>query len=121
MLGERIEKYAARVWLVNTGWTGGAFGTGSRISLPHTRTIVRTALGGGLDQVSYRKDPVFGLEVPTVVGDVPPTLLTPRDTWADKAAYDAAAAKLAKMFQENFAKYASEVPDAVRHAGPRVD
>jgi phosphoenolpyruvate carboxykinase (ATP) len=120
MLGERIAKYGSRVWLVNTGWTGGAFGTGARISLPHTRTIVRTALAGGLDQAGYRKDPVFGFEVPTTVADVPTKLLTPRDTWADGAAYDAAATKLAKMFQDNFAKYASEVPDAVKNAGPKV-
>jgi phosphoenolpyruvate carboxykinase (ATP) len=105
---------------VNTGWTGGAFGTGSRISLPHTRTIVRTALAGGLDQASYRKDPVFGFDVPTAVGDVPARLLTPRETWADGADYDAAAARLAKMFQDNFARYASEVPDSVKGAGPRV-
>jgi phosphoenolpyruvate carboxykinase (ATP) len=120
MLGERIAKYGSRVWLVNTGWTGGPFGTGSRISLPHTRTIVRTALAGGLDQASYRKDPVFGFEVPTEVADVPTKLLTPRDTWADGAAYDAAATKLAKMFQDNFARYASEVPDSVKGAGPKV-
>jgi phosphoenolpyruvate carboxykinase (ATP) len=120
MLGERIAKYGSRVWLVNTGWTGGAFGTGTRISLPHTRTIVRTALAGGLDQATYRKDPVFGFEVPTAVGDVPAKLLTPRDTWADGAAYDAAAAKLARMFQDNFAKYASEVPEAVKQAGPQA-
>ena len=119
MLGERIAKHGSKVWLVNTGWTGGPFGTGSRISLPHTRTIVRTALAGGLDQVSYRKDPIFGFEVPTAVADVPTTLLTPRDTWADGAAYDAAAARLAKMFQDNFAKYADEVPDSVRRAGPK--
>ena len=120
MLGERIAKYGSRVWLVNTGWTGGAFGTGSRISLPHTRTIVRTALAGGLDGVSYRKDPVFGFDVPTAVGDVPVKLLTPRETWADGGAYDTAAAKLAKMFQDNFARYASEVPDAVKQAGPKT-
>jgi phosphoenolpyruvate carboxykinase (ATP) len=118
MLGERIGRYGARVWLVNTGWTGGPFGTGSRISLPHTRTMVRTALAGGLDQATYRKDPVFGFEVPTAVGDVPVKLLTPRDTWSDAAAYDAAAARLAKMFTDNFAKYASEVPEAVKRAGP---
>ncbi len=118
MLGERIAKYGSRVWLVNTGWTGGPFGTGSRISLPHTRTIVRTALAGGLDKATYRKDPIFGFEVPTAVGDVPEKILTPRDTWSDAAAYDAQAKKLAGMFHENFARFAGQVPDSVRNAGP---
>ncbi|MEO8295516.1 MAG: phosphoenolpyruvate carboxykinase (ATP) [Gemmatimonadota bacterium] len=118
MLGERIAKYGSRVWLVNTGWTGGPFGTGSRISLPHTRTIVRTALAGGLDKATYRKDPIFGFEVPTAVGDVPEKILTPRDTWSDAAAYDAQAKKLAGMFHENFARFAGQVPDSVSNAGP---
>jgi phosphoenolpyruvate carboxykinase (ATP) len=118
MLGERIARYDARVWLVNTGWTGGPFGTGSRISLPHTRTMVRTALAGGLDDGTFRRDAVFGFEVPEAVPDVPSQLLTPRDTWSDPAGYDAAAEKLAKMFRDNFARFAGEVPDAVRQAGP---
>jgi phosphoenolpyruvate carboxykinase (ATP) len=120
MLGERIAQYGSRVWLINTGWTGGAYGTGSRISLPHTRTIVRAALAGGLDKVRYRKDDIFGFEVPTEIPQVPASLLTPRETWTDKAAYDTQAAKLAGMFRENFGKYASEVPEAVRAAGPRA-
>jgi phosphoenolpyruvate carboxykinase (ATP) len=118
MLGERIARHGSRVWLVNTGWTGGPYGVGSRISLPHTRTIVRTALAGDLDNASFRKDPVFGLDVPTAVGNVPPRLLNPRETWSDPSAYDAAAKKLAAMFRDNFAKYASQVPDAVKNAGP---
>ncbi|MEO8200317.1 MAG: phosphoenolpyruvate carboxykinase (ATP) [Gemmatimonadota bacterium] len=118
MLGERIAEHGARVWLVNTGWTGGGYGVGTRISLPHTRTMVRSALAGGLDTATFRKDPVFGLDVPTAVGDIPTRLLTPRDTWADTAAYDAAASKLAGMFRDNFARYASQVPEAVKNAGP---
>ena len=119
MLGERIAQYGSQVWLINTGWTGGPYGTGSRISLPHTRALVRSALAGGLDKVRYRKDDIFGFEVPVEVPQVPATLLTPRETWADKAAYDKQAAKLAGMFRDNFAKYASEVPEAVRAAGPK--
>jgi phosphoenolpyruvate carboxykinase (ATP) len=119
MLGERIAQYGARVWLINTGWTGGPYGVGSRISLPHTRTLVRTALAGGLDKVKYRRDDIFGFEVPTEVPQVPAALLTPRETWKDKAGYDQQAGKLAKMFRDNFARYASEVPEAVRNAGPK--
>ncbi|MEP7325928.1 MAG: phosphoenolpyruvate carboxykinase (ATP) [Gemmatimonadota bacterium] len=118
MLGDRIAQYGSRVWLINTGWTGGAYGAGTRISLPHTRAIVRAALSGSLDQVRYRKDDIFGFEVPAEIPGVPAALLTPRETWSDKSAYDAQAAKLAGMFCDNFAKYASEVPEAVRSAGP---
>ncbi|MGE3525926.1 MAG: phosphoenolpyruvate carboxykinase (ATP), partial [Gemmatimonadales bacterium] len=120
MLGERIARHGARVWLVNTGWTGGPYGTGSRISLPHTRTIVRAALAGKLDTLKYRKDPVFGFEVPVEVPQVPARLLTPRETWADQAAYDAQAKKLAGMFRDNFARYEAEVSAAVKQAGPVV-
>jgi phosphoenolpyruvate carboxykinase (ATP) len=120
LLGEKVAKHGARVWLVNTGWTGGAYGTGSRMKLAHTRSMVRAALAGRLDHDNYRTDPVFGFQVPTVVPDVPSHVLTPRETWPDAAAYDAQARKLATMFRENFARYAPEVPTAVRGAGPLV-
>ncbi|HEV8149955.1 MAG TPA: phosphoenolpyruvate carboxykinase [Gemmatimonadales bacterium] len=119
LLGERIAKHGARVWLVNTGWTGGAYGTGSRMKLSHTRALVDAALSGKLDHAGYEKDPVFGLEVPTAVPGVPSELLTPRNTWPDATAYDAQAAKLAEMFRKNFAAYAAGVPDTVAQAGPR--
>jgi phosphoenolpyruvate carboxykinase (ATP) len=120
MLGERIAKHDAKVWLVNTGWTGGPYGVGSRMRLPHTRAMVRAALAGALDKVSYTTDPVFGFEVPMSVPDVPGSVLNPRGTWSDTAAYDAQAHKLAAMFRENFTQYLKEVPDAVAQAGPKA-
>jgi len=118
MLGERIQKHGVRVWLVNTGWTGGPYGTGSRMKLAHTRAMVRAALAGALDGVSYTRDPVFGIEVPDSVPDVPAAVLTPRGTWSDGAAYDAQAKKLAGMFRENFAQFAAQVDAKVAEAGP---
>jgi phosphoenolpyruvate carboxykinase (ATP) len=118
MLGERIAKHGARVWLVNTGWTGGPYGTGSRMKLSHTRAMVRAALAGELDKATYTRDPVFGFEVPATVPGVPTEVLTPRSTWSDTAAYDAQAKKLAGMFRDNFEQFHSEVPDAVVKAGP---
>jgi len=96
MLGERIRKHDARVWLVNTGWTGGAYGTGKRMKIAHTRAMIRAALAGALDAVPYERDPVFNLEVPTSCPGVPNDVLKPRTTWTDAAAYDAQAAKLAR-------------------------
>jgi phosphoenolpyruvate carboxykinase (ATP) len=118
MLGERIAKYGVKVWLVNTGWTGGPYGTGSRMKLSYTRAMVRAALAGMLDKVESVRDPVFGLQVPTVVADVPSQLLSPRGTWGDPTAYDAQARKLATMFRENFEHYRAQVPDSVGNAGP---
>ena len=118
MLGERIAKHGARVWLVNTGWTGGAYGTGSRMKLGQTRAMLRAALSGALDRGKFAKDPVFGFDVPTAVPEVPDSVLSPRATWADPKAYDAQARKLAQMFRENFEQYRAQVPDAVAKAGP---
>jgi phosphoenolpyruvate carboxykinase (ATP) len=120
MLGERIAKHGARVWLVNTGWTGGAYGTGSRMKLTHTRAMVAAALAGLLDGVQGKPDPVFGFEVPVAVPGVPTEVLTPRNTWADKAAYDAQSKKLADMFRKNFVAFADQVPAAVAAAGPKA-
>jgi phosphoenolpyruvate carboxykinase (ATP) len=120
MLGERISKSGARVWLVNTGWTGGPYGTGSRMKLGHTRAMVTAVLSGQLENSRYVKDPVFGLDVPVSVPHVPDAVLTPRNTWADPAAYDAQAHKLAEMFRKNFAAYAAQVPAAVAAAGPKA-
>ncbi len=118
MLGEKIARHGATVWLVNTGWTGGAYGTGSRMKLAHTRTMVRAALAGALGGAAFRRDSVFGFEVPTAVPDVPAGILDPRSTWKDTAAYDAQAAKLARMFRDNFATFAAGVDPAVAAAGP---
>jgi phosphoenolpyruvate carboxykinase (ATP) len=119
MLGERIGRHRSRVWLVNTGWTGGAFGTGSRMKLSHTRAMVAAALAGGLDGAKYRTDPVFGFEVPLAVPGVPAEVLDPRATWKDGTGYDAQAAKLATMFSDNFKAFAAQVPESVAKAGPR--
>ena len=119
-LGERIEKYRSRVWLVNTGWTGGPYGVGHRMKIAYTRTMIRAALSGGLDHVGYQRHPVFNIEMPTSCIDVPAAVLDPRGTWADKAAYDQQAAKLARMFVENFKTFEHDVPAAVKAAGPRL-
>ncbi|MFW5904827.1 MAG: phosphoenolpyruvate carboxykinase (ATP) [bacterium] len=119
MLGDRLREHGARVWLVNTGWSGGGFGVGSRIRLPYTRRMVEAALHGELDEASTWTDPVFGLRVPAEVDGVPTRVLRPRETWGDPDAYDAAAARLAGMFRENFEKYEDEASAEVRAAGPR--
>ncbi len=119
MLGERIAQHAVQCWLVNTGWSGGPYGTGRRIRLSHTRAILRAAMEGHLADAPARLDPVFGLEVPTVCPDVPPEILDPRATWADPASYDARAQELAGLFQKNFEEF-SGVSRAVREAGPRL-
>jgi phosphoenolpyruvate carboxykinase (ATP) len=118
MLGALLAKHDARVWLVNTGWTGGPFGVGQRMKLGHTRAMVRAALSGELADVPTIMDPIFGLAVPKAIRDVPATLLSPRGTWADPAAYDAQAHTLATMFAQNFAQFADGVDERVRRAGP---
>jgi len=106
---------------VNTGWTGGPYATGERMNIDHTRSIVRAALNGELDDVPMTTDPVFGVEVPASCPEVPAAFLQPRSTWQDQAAYDAQATRLARMFAENFTRFADGVPESVRKAGPRVD
>jgi phosphoenolpyruvate carboxykinase (ATP) len=119
MLGEKLREHGARVWLVNTGWSGGAYGTGSRMKLAHTRAMVRAALSGALDGAETRVDPVFGLAVPTRVDGVPDQVLDARGTWADPAAYDAQARRLAEMFRANIEKFGDAVAPEVKAAGPR--
>ena len=118
LLGQKIEKHGVDVWLVNTGWTGGAYGVGERMSIQHTRTIVNAVLDGKLATVPTRVHDVFGLHVPTQCPGVPAEILDPRNTWQDKAAYDSQAKMLAGKFAETFAKYADDVSDEVRAAGP---
>jgi phosphoenolpyruvate carboxykinase (ATP) len=120
MLGERIEQHGSRVWLVNTGWTGGAYGEGHRMKLSHTRAMVRAALAGELDDVETTPDPIFGMHIPKSVPGVPDEVLQPRDTWKDRDAYDAQAHELAGMFRENFQKFADTVSQEVRDAGPEA-
>jgi phosphoenolpyruvate carboxykinase (ATP) len=118
LLGEKMKRHDAKVWLLNTGWTGGPVGTGHRMKLSHTRRMVTAALGGELDNVETRVDPIFGLQVPKRVEGVPGEVLHPRETWKDPAAYDAKASQLADMFAENFKKYESGVSEEVKAAGP---
>ncbi|HKI56421.1 MAG TPA: phosphoenolpyruvate carboxykinase (ATP) [Trueperaceae bacterium] len=118
LLGERIRRFGSRVWLVNTGWTGGPYGSGRRMRLSHTRALVRAALQGELDDVAYRQDATFGLAVPERAPGVPAELLTPRDTWDDAAAFDRQAARLAAMFRDNFERFRADAPPEVAAAGP---
>lgn len=125
MLGERIEKYNTKVYLVNTGWTGGpASGEGklgSRMKLKYTRAMVTAALNGDFDNVEYKHDDIFNLDVPQSCPNVPSEIMNPRDTWEDKAAYDESAKKLAKMFADNFAKKYPNMPKNIAEAGPKAE
>nr|MBA2641493.1 phosphoenolpyruvate carboxykinase (ATP) [Actinomycetota bacterium] len=120
LLGEKLDLHRARVWLVNTGWTGGPYGEGHRMPIKATRALLDAALSGDLDGVEYRRDETFGVEVPVEVPGVDSALLDPRSTWADPAAYDAKAHELARMFRDNFTRFADDVGDAVAAAGPRA-
>jgi len=120
LLGEKIARYEASVWLVNTGWTGGPFGAGTRMRIPFTRAMIRAALGGQLDGVAFHTHPVFNLQVPQACPEVPPEVLNPRQTWSDMNAYDLQAAKLARMFADNFKSFEASVSPDVMAAGPRA-
>ena len=112
-----VAAHQVNVWLVNTGWTGGSYGVGRRMSIDHTRAMLRAALAGKLEGVEMRDDPFFGLKVPTSCPEVPAGVLDPRSTWDNGRAYDEAARKLAGMFVENFEQYAGCVSPQVRAAG----
>jgi phosphoenolpyruvate carboxykinase (ATP) len=120
MLGRRMDEHDARVFLVNTGWTGGPFGVGERMSLDHTRAMITAATSGSLDGVETRKDPIFNLDVPVTCPGVPDEVLDPRSTWADEAAYEEKARELAQMFVKNFERFADAAPELVE-VGPNVD
>ena len=117
MLADKIKKHGTQVWLLNTGWSGGAYGVGKRFSLKYTRAMVTAILNGSLAKASYSPDPIFNPPLPATVPDVPAEVLNPRNTWKNGADYDAQAKKLAKLFRENDAKF--EMPEAVRSAGPK--
>jgi len=121
LLGKKLEAHGdVNVWLINTGWSGGAYGTGKRISLKYTRAMITAAMNGGLNDVTYTPHPVFGILVPQSCPGVPAELLNPRDTWADKEAYDKKAQELAKLFVKNFEKYTSQANHEIRSAAPKV-
>jgi phosphoenolpyruvate carboxykinase (ATP) len=117
LLAKRLDEHGAKVWLVNTGWTGGMYGEGSRMPIKATRALLRAAIAGELAGVEYRTDPLFGFEVPVSVPGVDSSLLQPRLTWADPEAYDAKARELADMFKSNFAKFKAD--DNIVAGGPR--
>lgn len=120
LLGDKVKAHDSKVWLVNTGWTGGAYGKGSRMKLAYTRRMVKAALAGELDDAETVTDPIFGVEVPQAIEGVPSELLIPRGTWQNAADYDAQAQKLAKMFVDNFEQFADGVDDDIKAAGPKV-
>ena len=117
LLGERIARHKSNCWLVNTGWSGGAYGVGQRMKIAHTRAMVRAALGGRLASVGVAADPNFGLLIPDGVPDVPAEVLKPRNTWSDKGQYDTTAQNLAKQFEKNFKQFESHVDAKVNKAG----
>ena len=119
MLGEKIARHDVRVWLVNTGWTGGPYGQGRRMKIAYTRAMIRAALSSALDHTAFERDAVFNLDIPISCPDVPADVLKPRTTWSNPSDYDAQAAKLAKMFAENFKTFEADVTPAVKAAGPR--
>ncbi|HEX5183880.1 MAG TPA: phosphoenolpyruvate carboxykinase [Allosphingosinicella sp.] len=118
LLKERIAKGSVSCWLVNTGWTGGKYGVGKRMPIRETRALLNAALDGSLNHAEFRTDENFGFEVPVAVPGVDSSILNPRDTWADKQDYDATAAKLVKLFIDNFAKFEAHVDQGVREAAP---
>lgn len=120
MLGEKLRQHNVNVWLVNTGWTGGAYGTGERIRLKYTRAMISAALKGELDKAAYKHHEVFGVAIPEACPGVPDEILDPRNTWEDKAAYDAQAQDLAEQFVRNFEKYADQVDEEILLAAPKI-
>jgi phosphoenolpyruvate carboxykinase (ATP) len=119
LLASRLEQTGAQAWLVNTGWTGGPYGTGERMPIEATRAIVTSILNGTLREENWASEPALGLSIPSHCPGVPDALLSPRDSWSNLAAYDQMAAKLSRMFAQNFAQFASQVSAAVADAGPR--
>lgn len=120
LLEKKIKDHDVKCWLVNTGWSGGPYGIGSRMKIGWTRALLHAAIDGQLDNAPFEKDPIFNLEVPLLVENVPQEILNPRNTWADKAAYDAQAKKLAHLFHENFKPYREMLSEQVSKSGPLV-
>jgi phosphoenolpyruvate carboxykinase (ATP) len=120
LLGEKIAKHEVKCWLVNTGWSGGAYGVGERISIKYTRALLNAALNGELGTVDYEIDPIFGLSIPKSCPGVPAEILNPKNTWDNKEDYDKKAKQLALDFVKNFKQYEDFVSDAVVKAGPIV-
>ncbi len=119
LLGEKMERHGTQCWLINTGWTGGAYGIGERIKIKYTRAMLNAALEGKLNEVETWEHPIFNLEIPKEIDGIPSEVLNPKNTWKDKEAYDKNATKLAQMFVENFKKYEKFVSDEVKNSGPK--
>jgi phosphoenolpyruvate carboxykinase (ATP) len=119
LLGKKIDEQDAKVWLINTGWTGGPYGVGERMKLKYTRRMISAALNGELNGVETLADPIFGLTIPADIEGVPAEILAPRNTWTDPVAYDEQATKLAQMFVDNFKQFEDGVSDAIAAAGPQ--
>jgi phosphoenolpyruvate carboxykinase (ATP) len=120
MLGDKLRRHNVKVWLINTGWTGGPYGVGNRMKLSYTRAMITAVLEGQLENATFEKDKVFGFEIPTVCPNVPASILNPKNTWTDKKAYDDKAVFLAKQFIKNFEQYAEGVSPEILDAAPRV-
>jgi phosphoenolpyruvate carboxykinase (ATP) len=120
MLGDKIEKYNTRVYLINTGWTGGSYGTGSRMKLKYTRAMVTAALNGEIEHAEFRHDSIFNVDIPQSCAGVPSEVMNPRDTWVDKDAYDETARRLAGMFQKNFSDNYPDMDPEIAGAGPKA-
>lgn len=120
LLGKKLDRHGSKVWLINTGWSGGPYGVGERMSLTHTRAIVNAALDGKLEGIATEQEPFFGLQIPVECPGVPASILNPRNTWANADEYDAQARKLAAMFGANFANFADQTDSSVRDAGPTL-
>jgi phosphoenolpyruvate carboxykinase (ATP) len=120
MLGEKLKSTNVKVWMINTGWTGGAYGVGNRMKLSYTRAMISAALKGVLDKVNFEADPVFGFEMPLSCPNVPIDILNPRNTWDNKTAYDERANALALEFVKNFEKYAAGVSEEILKAAPKA-
>jgi phosphoenolpyruvate carboxykinase (ATP) len=120
LLGEKLKKHKVNVWLLNTGWVGGSYGVGSRIKLSYTRALITAALNGKLDNAEYGTTNFFGLSFPKNCEGIPSEILDPRNSWADKNAYDEKAKNLAEQFIKNFSQYASAANDEILAAAPKV-
>jgi phosphoenolpyruvate carboxykinase (ATP) len=118
LLGQKIAEHDAKVWLINTGWTGGPYGVGERFKIAHSRAVIAAAINGELDDVEFVADPIFGFDVPVECPGIPSGLLSPRSTWADPDEYDTKASELAGLFRANFEEFAELAGDDIRDAGP---
>ena len=119
LLGEKIRKHNVNCWLVNTGWTGGGYGEGTRMKISYTRAMLNAALNGELDGVAVVVDPFFGIRVPQAIKGIPAEILNPRNTWKDKLKYDEAARRLVNMFHENFKYFEADTSEAIKNSGPK--